>query len=169
MNRSIVGTSVLASIMALALALPAAPSRAQGASWDQDRVTELANELADVTVELQAAFRREDGSKARFQRRARHRFGDALRVARTETRALASSLESGAGRDETWPIVRRLGVTVRDLQEDGRRMAWREPTVSHARRAQELLTQLAPFYAGEEAEDQEEAKSVGAEGGAQGN
>jgi hypothetical protein len=73
-------------------------------------------------------------------------FQDSLRVLRTESRALASELEAGGGLDETWPIARRLRVVVRDLQEEGRRISWKDPVASQARRAQELLTQLAPFY-----------------------
>ncbi len=133
--------------VALALALPAAPCRAQGAEWSQDRVTELAVELADVVAELQSAFRREPPvTLASGQARARHRFRDSLRVLRTETRALASELESGAGKEETLPIARRLRMLIRELREEGRRMSWNEPVVGHARRAGELIAQLAPFY-----------------------
>jgi hypothetical protein len=155
MNRSIVVTPVLASVVALVLALHAAPARAQGAAWDQDRVTELASQLADVVVELQVAFRREPVPHvAQGSARARHSFRDSLRVLRTESRALASELEAGAGVEETWPIVRRARVVIRDLREDGRRINWQEPAVGHARRAEELIGQLAPFYASAEAEDE---------------
>lgn len=65
---------------------------------------------------------------------------------RTETRALASELESGAGLEETLPIARRLRMLIRELREEGRRMSWNEPVVGHARRAGELIAELAPFY-----------------------
>jgi hypothetical protein len=162
MNRLLFVTLFLSST-ALALALPA-PGRAQAVKWDQDRVTELADQLADVVVELQIAFRREPASPGHLQGRARHGFRDSLRVLRTETRAFASELEAGAGLEETWPIVRRARVVIRDLREDGRRMAWQEPAVGHARRAEELIAQIAPFYAGAEAEDKSGAEAGGAGG-----
>jgi hypothetical protein len=150
-------------VMTLALALPATPSRAQSAAWDQDKVTELAVQLADAARELELAFRREPPPHVGHgQSRARFRFRDSLRVLRTETRALAAELEAGGGLEETWPIVRRGRVVVRDLREDGRRMGWQEPAVGHARRAEELIAQLAPFYVGAEAADAAEAGAEGA-------
>lgn len=133
--------------LALAIGLSAATSRAQSAKWDAARATSLASDLAEVAVELQSAFRREPPQAiGSGQARARAMFQDSLRVLRTETRALASELEGGAGLDETWPIARRLRVVIRDLREEGRRISWKEPVVGHARRAEELIAQLAPFY-----------------------
>lgn len=145
MNRF--SAPVFGSVLVLVLAFSAAPSRGQSAKWDQDRVTELAGELADVVAELQIEFRREgSGSFASGQARARHSFRDSLRVLRAESRALASELEDGAGLEETRPIARRAGVVIRDLREEGRRMSWKEPVVGLARRAEELIAQIAPFY-----------------------
>lgn len=76
---------------------------------------------------------------------------------RAESRALAAELEAGGGLEETWPIVRRARVVIRDLREQGRRMSWTEPAVGHARRAEELIAQIAPFYASAEAADAAEA------------
>lgn len=135
-------------VMALALAY-APPCRAQGVAWDQAKVTALAGELADEVAALQVQFRREPPVHvASGQARARHRFRDSLRVLVTEARALASELQDGAGLEETAPIVRRAGVVIRDLREQGRRMSWKEPVVGHAKRAEELIAQIAPFYAG---------------------
>jgi hypothetical protein len=139
--------SLALATLAAAVALPATPCRAQSAAWNQNRVTELAVELAEVVAELQGAFRREPALHiASGQARARHAFRDSLRVLRTETRALASELEAGAGFEETLPIARRARVVIRDLREEGRRMSWKEPVVGHAQRAEALVAQLAPFY-----------------------
>ena len=132
----------------IALVLHAVPAWSEPAEWDQSRATELAIELNEVVIDLQRSFRRElSPSVASGQARARHRFRDTLRVLRTETRALASQLESGAGVEETRPITDRIGRLVRDLRQDGRRMSWMEPVLGHARRAGQLIEQLAPFYA----------------------
>lgn len=140
-------TTFLAAVSTLIALLVAAPCLAQSAKWDQARVTALAVELSEVAGELQSSFRREPPQAiGTGQARARASFQDSLRVLRTETRALASELEGGAGLDETWPIARRLRVVVRDLREEGRRISWKEPVSTHASRANELVTQLAPFY-----------------------
>ena len=159
-------TSALASValLALVLVLPAAPSRAQSAKWDQTRVTALAVQLSDVAAELQTAFRREPPQSIGAQARARASFLDSLRVFRTETRSLAAELEAGAGLDETWPIARRLRVVIRDLREEGRRISLKEPSLGHARRAEELIAQLKPFYfdAGTSPDDASEGATEGA-------
>lgn len=140
-------TTLRAAVLTLIALLSAAPCLAQSAKWDPAKVTALAVELAEVAVELQSSFRREPPQAiGTGQARARASFQDSLRVLRTETRALASELEGGAGLDETWSIARRLRIVVRDLREEGRRISWKEPVAGHATRANELVTQLAPFY-----------------------
>jgi hypothetical protein len=165
LHRSSAALSIPVVVAALAVALPATPCRAQSADWNQTRVTELAVQLSDAVAELQSSFRREAPltGPASAQSRARFRFADSLRVARTETRALASQLESGAGLDETWPIARRLRMVIRDMREEGRRMSWKEPVLGHAQRAEELIAQIAPFYfeTGEAVGAEEEGKSGG--------
>ena len=163
MRRSPVVPSVFACFAALALALPAAPSHAQAVPWNQAKVTELAIELADVVSQLQASFRREPAPHiGQAQSRARFRFRDSLRVLRTETRALAAELEGGAGMEETWPIIRRGRVVVRDLRMEARRFGLVEPSLGHARRAEELIAQLVPFYLGAEAQDAADDKAAAA-------
>ncbi len=140
-------TAPVAALLALALALTAAPGQAQQAKWDQDRVTELAVQLSDVVADLQRAFRRlprpDIGS---MQSRARFVFADHLRVLRTETRALAAQLEAGAGFEETLPIARRSRRVVRDLRAEARRMQLVQPALGMAEKAEEIIAQLAPFY-----------------------
>jgi len=160
MFRSPVASPIVLTFLALALALPAAPSHAQATAWNQDKVTELAVELADVVSQLQLSFRREPPpNMSQMQSRARFRFRDSLRVLRTETRALAAELEAGAGMEETWPIVRRGRVVVRDLRMEARRFGLIEPALGHARRAEELIAQLVPFYLGAEAQDAADDKA----------
>ncbi len=134
--------------MLLTLLLSGLPAWAQSLEWEQDRVTELATELNDAVIDLQRSFRRElSPSVAGGQSRARHGFRDTLRVLRHETRALASQLEAGAGLEETRPIADRMGVLIRDLREHGQRMSWMQPVLGHAERAEQIIAQIAPFYA----------------------
>ena len=138
-----VGSTVLALVIAFAGTSSGAPS----VEWNQDRVTELAVELSAAVHNLHRSFRREPRPPfGSGQARARHQFADTLRVLRTEARALASQLESGAGFEETFPIARRSGVLIRDLRQEGRRMHWGEPLLGLVQRVDELIGQIAPFY-----------------------
>ena len=135
------------ALVLFAFAFAASPGRAQSAKWDRDRVAALSGELADLANDMRRSFRREPPQAVGTgQARARAIFLDSLRVFRTETRALATALEAGAGFDDTWPIARRLRIVVRDLREEGRRISLKEPGLGQVRRAEELLTQLAPFW-----------------------
>jgi hypothetical protein len=137
----------IAAMLALACALTGSPSEAQRAEWDQDEVTELAVELSDVVADLQREFRRQPRPDiGSMQSRARFQFGDDLRVLRTETRALASQLESGAGFEETLPIARRSRRIIRDLRAEARRMKMVQPALGYAERAEEIVARIAPFY-----------------------
>ena len=140
-------TLVVAALLALTFAFAGTPSQAQRAEWDQDEVTKLAIEFADLVHEMQREFRRlprpDIGS---MQSRARFQFADDLRVLRTETRALAASLEAGAGFEETFPIARRARRVVRDLRAEARRMQLVEPVLGLTVRAEEIIAKIGPFY-----------------------
>ena len=137
----------VAAMLGLACALSGTPSEAQRADWDQDKVTELAVELTDVVAELQREFRRQPrGDLGSMQSRARFQMADDLRVLRTETRALASKLESGGGFEQTLPIARRCRTVIRDLRATARRMQMVQPALGLAEKAEEIIAKIAPFY-----------------------
>jgi hypothetical protein len=138
---------VVAAALALSCALTGTPSQAQRADWDQDKVTELASELATVIHDLQQAFRRQPRpTVGSMQSRAHFQMADDLRVLRTETRTLASQLESGAGFEETLPIARRCRTIIRDLRATARRMQMVDPALGLAQRAEEIIAKIGPFY-----------------------
>ena len=138
---------VVAAALALSCALSGTPSQAQRADWNQDEVTELASELATVIHDLQQAFRRQPRpSVGSMQSRAHFQMADDLRVLRTETRTLASQLESGAGLEETLPIARRCRTIIRDLRQTARRMQMVDPALGLAQQAEEIIAKIGPFY-----------------------
>ena len=81
-----------------------------------------------------------------MQSRAHFQMADDLRVLRTETRALASQLESGAGLEQTLPIARRCRTVIRDLRATARRLQLVEPALGLAQRAEEIIAKIGPFY-----------------------
>jgi hypothetical protein len=86
------------------------------------------------------------------QRRVRFQALDDLRVAENSVNRLASRLEGGDGREETYPIFRRIRTLRNDIAAQARRASLTEPTISKLETARELLDQLAPFYAPEESD-----------------
>ena len=135
----------------------ALPATSETREWDQVAVTELARQLAAVAGDLRSSVR--DAPVAhigRPQRRARARVLDDLRVAEGSVNSLLRQLEAGAGREETYPTYRRLRILRRDIAQNAQRGRLTEPTLGKLEAARGPLDQLAPFYAPEVADDEEE-------------
>ena len=146
-RSSLIGTC-MPIVLSLALApLPAAS--ADEVAWEQERVTELAVELAVTMRDLRAAVRRTAwDDRVRGQANRRHRLIDHLRVLGNETRFLAAELEAGQGFAETLPIAQRIDRLVDRAVVDGRRLFLTAPVQERIDRANELIEELRPFYRG---------------------
>ncbi len=118
--------------------------------WDQERVTAVAEQLADAVNEVyRSVSRLKTGSQfGSGQANAYLRLKDSLRVARSESRHLARSLQDGKGRDETLHAYKRLMTLVRDSRESGRKMFLEKPTLDKVDAANKLLDEIAPYYSG---------------------
>jgi len=116
--------------------------------WDQQKVTEIASQLADAVSGVYEEFRMQpEASIASMQASARYRLQDELRLLENETRELARQLKSGEGLDATQPIYERIGVVARDARENARKQLTVEPIQKRVDRAEELWAQLTPYYA----------------------
>jgi hypothetical protein len=128
---------------------PMASSAARETSWDQKRVTGIAEKLVEAVDKLyrdefQApgeSYLPPLGSNDYY-----HRFMDTLRRLQHETRHLASALEKGAGREATKGSVDHIGELNRDLVESGKKMAFVHPELVDLASYDDLLGQLAPYY-----------------------
>jgi hypothetical protein len=140
---------VLALLACLSL-LMALPVTAEPKEWDQAAVTELAKQLAEAAGDLRVSVRRTPPAIAGSQRSVRFQALDDLRVAESSINSLARRLESGQGREETYPTFRRIRTLRNDIAMQARRAHLMEPTLSKLETARELLEQLAPFYEVEE-------------------
>ena len=151
----------LAGLLLLAVGLAHVPLSAasqEGASWDQERVTELAVQLAVTTRGLRREIRRSMPSDiSAMQANRRHRLIDHMRVIQSETRFLAAELEAGQGFAETLPIAQRIDRLVDRAVVDGRRLFLPKPVQQRIDEANELLEELRPFYRNYEAPEDPES------------
>jgi hypothetical protein len=118
------------------------------ARWDQERVTDVATQLAtamnDVSVSINKL--RTGSQVGSGQANAFLRLKDRVRVARNESRHLAKQLQDGKNRMETVYTYARLMTTIRDAREEGRRGFIEEPTLDRIAVAADLVRRLSPYY-----------------------
>jgi hypothetical protein len=144
--NSIARRVLFTSVSLLLLGMPV--SSAHAADWDQAKVTEIAEQLADAVNQVhRSVVRTSTGSQVGSgQASSALRLKDRVRIARNESRHLAKVLQDGKGKDETVNVWKRLMSTVRDAREIGRTMFLEAPTQQKIARANEILDQLTPFY-----------------------
>ena len=119
----------------------------QTQEWDQAAVTDLAGQLTETFRDARRAFRSVPPPTAgSMQSRAHFSFRDILRVVERDSQALHSGLAKGEGHDETLPIYNRMWVSIRDGQEEGRRMMITTDLQARFTRARGILSQLDAFY-----------------------
>jgi len=133
----------------LCLFLLGVPAAAHATEWDQAKVTEVAEELANSANAVYGAIYRSSGSSqvGSGQAKSYMRLKDRIRVARTESRHLAKALRDGKGKDETFHAWERLMTVVRDAREIGRRMFLEKPSLDEIEKANGFIDQLSPYYA----------------------
>ncbi len=136
----------------LALALGAAaclsaPATAELASWDQARVTGIAQQLAAACDGFDQAVQRQPGGTL-GSGSAGEVFGmqDESRMLREQSLALADHLKAGKGHDETRNEYRSLKEVVDDIAEEAQRSPLDEPTMDAWAKITDLLRQIAPYY-----------------------
>jgi len=128
-------------------ALFSSPAGAELATWDQARVTAIAQQLAAACDAWEQALRRQPG-EAIGSGRAEEGFGlgQQARVLREQSRALAAHLEAGKGHDQTVHEYQSLKEVVDDTEVEAQRAALDEPTLDAWAGVADLLRQIAPYY-----------------------
>ena len=133
----------------LAISLAAPDAIAQTATWNQERVTAVAEQMAGAVNDLRSALRRQpDPGLSTMQSRARHQLRDELRLIENETKHLARRLKDGAGLDETLPVYQRLGQLIRRARENANKQYIQESVRKRIEAARGFWEQLTSYYAG---------------------
>jgi hypothetical protein len=152
-NRSIgtlEGTMTIARSLAVlaALVLWAAPAAgAAPASWNQEKVTQIATELAEAMSGVYDSVKKIPPPPTGSQRKNFYEATQTLRRLQTETRHLATDLKGGAGYDETLPSYKQIQMLRRDAAESGRSSGViPNDTLAKVDKARDLLLQLSGYY-----------------------
>lgn len=131
-----------------ALLLWVSPIAAQQAgSWNQEKVTQIAKQLADATGTLEASVRKLPPPPVGAQRKAFYNSVQLLRRLESETRVLARELAEGRGLDETLPIYKQVNLLRRDAAEESRSaLVIPDDVLAKVDKARDLLQQLSGYY-----------------------
>ncbi|MGH0029561.1 MAG: hypothetical protein ACQGVC_07210 [Myxococcota bacterium] len=138
-----IGVAIAASLLALA---PVSAEENEQA-WDQAKVTQLATDFATEAGQVRQQLRLQGNAVEGFgQSRNDYVLSDQLRLISQEARHLSRQLGDGKGRDETFPVYRRLRLLIRDAQETARRTEMVEQVTDKIAAARATLEKLEPYY-----------------------
>jgi hypothetical protein len=125
-------------------------SGADLATWDQVKITALAEEIAQAARELRDSLRRQPPpSLGQSGRRAFWALREEMQVLVSASRRLHGALADGAGQEETFSTYRRLLATARRAEREARRIDLGEPALGKIRAAAEAIRRIRPFYEAE--------------------
>ena len=137
---------LLAPVMLAAFSLAPVASAEEVLEWDQERVTELAGELATAISALRRTERKDPAGVVTTQRRAWDSYLSTLRKLEQSANNLQRRLEAGEGRDPTLSVARRIRTLVRDAESELRRIDTTEQSRAKLEPAAELLRKVSRYY-----------------------
>ncbi len=138
-------TTAALALAGLAVWLIPAAGSAQ-AKWDQQRVTAYAVELETAAEALRQAMLEEPAIISLAQQRAYYEAREDVRLIRNSAGHLAKRLKEGKGRDETYPIFRRIDSLRRDAEENGRKAEFSDDTMEQVFAVGSALIKIGPYY-----------------------
>jgi hypothetical protein len=131
---------------AVMLALAFSVSSGAATAWDQAKVTDLAKQVAQATVELRAIVEKNPDKPPGAARKAQYSAREDLRLLVSATKRLAKRLAAGAGRDETEGLYQRAANLRSDAEAEARRADMLANTKTQAEKTLALLDQLGAYY-----------------------
>jgi hypothetical protein len=146
--RRLRGITAVGATLALLL-LPTA-ALAELATWDQARVTQIAEEFAGAMKELRKEMQAAPPITDPSRQRALYVALDDIRIMTNSSTLLANKLKAGEGREETFAQWRRLDMVRRDFEENARKADIEDAIMAKILTAGELLIRLTPYYRSEE-------------------
>lgn len=137
---------VLAGLSML-VAFGAAPAGAELASWDQARVTAIAQQLVAAADAWEQAVREQPGGEiGSGDAESEFGLGMKARVLREQSQALAGQLAKGEGHDETRNSYRDMAELIDDTEELAQRSELEAPTMDAWAKLVDAQRQIAPYY-----------------------
>jgi len=136
--------------LALGLALLCAPAAAGAAAWNQERVTQYAEELVASSGELAEALGKRPTYVTPVNQRAFYQARDDVRTMHHVSERLHSQLKDGEGMEATLPTFKRLQLLRRAAEENGRKAAIPDDIMAKATPVGGALNKLRPYYETEE-------------------
>ncbi len=133
-------------LASLAIFFSAAPGLAERAAWDQERVTQIATDLAEAVEKVLTSAEQDPEQGTVIQERQRQAVIADIRSIRSMTSELATRLKRGDGLEETRPFYEQIQTVRRLAREQGRKVLNPESTVEAIVAARELLEKLASYY-----------------------
>ena len=120
------------------------------ATWDQGKVTAIAEEIAQAARALRDTLRRQPPpTLGQAGKRAFWSLREEMQVLDSASRRLHRALADGAGLEETYPTYRRLLTTARRAEREARRVALGEPALGRIYAAADAIRRIRPFYEAE--------------------
>jgi hypothetical protein len=139
------GLVLLASAMGIAAAQAAEPV-VQATAWDQAKVTQIAQGLADSLKDLKLAADANPMEANIVQQKAREEAKEGVTMMTRTSRELANKLEKGADKAATKGLYQRLGSLQRTTADDARRVMLTQDIIDRVDAAKGWIAQLAPYY-----------------------
>jgi len=134
----------------LALLLLPTAALTELAKWDQERVTQIAEEFAGAMKELRKEIQAAPPITNPTRQRALYVALDDIRIMTNTSTLLANKLKAGEGREQTFAAWRRLDLLRRDFEENARKADIGDAIMDKVLTAGELLIRLTPYYRSEE-------------------
>jgi hypothetical protein len=140
--------STTLGLLFLAPALLAAPdARAELATWNQEKVTAIAEEISHAAQALRGALRRQPPSTlGQPGRRAFWALRDEMQVIVSSSRRLHDALSQGETMEETYPVYRRLLRTARRADRETRQIGLGKPVPGKIDAIADAIRRIRPYY-----------------------
>ncbi len=114
--------------------------------WDQERVTQIAVELAAAAKAVRQGFREQPVEAIGTQERSHYQFFEVLKALEKATQQLAFRLKGGGGFRETLPIAKKIRSLLREAETQGRSLMSSDQMERLYVPADRLLDEIAPYY-----------------------
>lgn len=131
------------------LAGASAPAEETAADpWNAEKAAAAATRLAEALNGLRDALRKAPGGMGGFAGGSSgvHSLRDRLRLMESESKHLARQLRDGEGRDETYPVFRRIDEIRRSAVDPAERMFLQQPVLEKIQVARPAMEELAGYY-----------------------